>query len=79
MELTQLVGLSPSALSQHLSVLREAGLVAQRHQGKERYYKLEPQPLRQIHDWVTTFERFWDDKFSALGEYLERQDEDKDA
>lgn len=60
-----------SAVSQHLAVLREAGLVEIRREGKQRFYRLNPQPLRTVADWVRRYEPFWNRKLEALGEYLE--------
>ena len=67
--------MSQPALSQHLKVLRGAGLVSQRPQGRQRLYRLEARPLRQIHDWVAHYERFWDAKLDALGAYLDADEE----
>lgn len=64
-------GLSQPALSQHLKVLREAGLVAVRRDGRRRIYSLDPRPLRAIYDWVAHYERFWDEKLAALGKLLD--------
>jgi DNA-binding transcriptional ArsR family regulator len=64
------------ALSQHLRVLRQAGLVSCRRQGRQRLYRLRPEPLREIHDWLEHYRRFWDDKLEALGTYLDATEED---
>jgi DNA-binding transcriptional ArsR family regulator len=65
--------ISQPALSQHLKVLREVGLVQQRKNGKERIYSLDPRPLEEISDWLTHYEEFWKKKVAALGEHLERK------
>ncbi len=70
-ELVARFGVSQPAISQHLKVLRSAGLVSQRREGRLRHYRLEPAPLREVYDWVAHYERFWDDKLSALGTYLD--------
>jgi DNA-binding transcriptional ArsR family regulator len=59
------------AISQHLQVLREAGLVAERRDGRRRLYRLEPAPLKQVADWVAHYEAFWAEKLHALGDYLD--------
>lgn len=64
---------SQPAISQHLKVLREAGLVSVRRDGRIHYYKLEPLPLREVADWIDHYEQFWDDKLEALGAYLDRK------
>ena len=66
--------MSRPAVSQHLRILREAKLVSERRVGRERLYRLEPEPLREVNDWLARYERFWTDKLEALGEYLDRQD-----
>ena len=58
-------------LSQHLRVLRQAGLVAQRREGRERLYRIRPKRLKPVVDWVTQYERFWQRKLGALGDFLE--------
>jgi DNA-binding transcriptional ArsR family regulator len=61
------------AMSQHLRVLRQAGLVTHRRAGRERIYRIRPDPLRPVADWVGPYERFWKRKLRALGEFLERE------
>jgi DNA-binding transcriptional ArsR family regulator len=46
-------------VSKHLGVLREVGLVNVRHDGRQRYYRVNGQRLKPIHDWVMTFEKLW--------------------
>lgn len=59
------------AISQHLRVLSDAGLVRSRREGRERIYCLSPRPLRQAFDWLGHFESFWSDRLDALGEHLD--------
>ena len=61
------------AISQHLRVLRHAGLVSVRRVGRERRYRLRAQPLEEVYDWVAHYERFWRKKLKALGKYLDAQ------
>jgi len=61
-----------SAVSQHLRVLREVGLVRVRADGRERYYRLSPEPLREIYDWTRRYEAFWQDRLSRLGTHLDK-------
>jgi DNA-binding transcriptional ArsR family regulator len=60
------------AISQHLRVLREAGLVRERRLGRRRLYRLHPEPLREAYDWLGHYERFWQEKLLGLGEHLRR-------
>jgi DNA-binding transcriptional ArsR family regulator len=53
--------------------LLEAGLVAERRVGRERYYRLRPGSLREVREWVNRYDGFWMDRLGALGEHLERQ------
>lgn len=64
---------SQPAVSQHLRVLREAGLVHWERAGRSRRYSLNPTPLKDVYDWVAFFGRFWDEKLTALGRYLEKR------
>ena len=63
--------MSLPAISQHLSVLCEAGLVSDRRDGRQRFYRLNPEPLKQVSDWVNHYEEFWQEKLDVLGDYLE--------
>ena len=64
---------SQPALSKHLKVLREAGLVAVRAVGRERRYELRAEGLRSVAEWVSHYERFWTDRLDALGEVLDEE------
>lgn len=67
--------MSRPAVSQHLRVLREAGLVDERQAGRERLYRLRAERLREVREWLRKYERFWQERLAALGEYLEQEDE----
>lgn len=58
------------AISQHLRILREAGLVTERKRGRERYYRLRAAPLREVSTWIQQYEGFWQERLAALGEEL---------
>jgi DNA-binding transcriptional ArsR family regulator len=64
---------SQPALSQHLRVLREAGLVEARREGRERVYRLTPGPLREVAAWLEPYARFWRDRLEALGDHLDQE------
>lgn len=70
LELAESFDMTLSAVSQHLGVLRGAGLVSIRKAGKQRIYRLNAEPLKEVSAWVQTYEKFWTDKLAALGEYL---------
>jgi DNA-binding transcriptional ArsR family regulator len=65
--------ISQPAVSRHLAVLRAAGLVSQRQQGRTRIYRLEATQLQEVFDWVRHYEKFWDVKLDNLGRYLGRR------
>src|SRR5690242_7855083 len=50
---------SRPGIARHLRVLRAAGLVSARPEGRRRVYRLAPAPLRAVRDWVAAYERFW--------------------
>lgn len=64
--------MSQPSVSQHLRVLRDAGLVRTRRLGRQRIYQIRPRHLRTVVDWVAHFDKFWDDRLDALGRYLEK-------
>jgi len=72
------LGLSQSATSKHLRVLREVGLVYAHRDGKRRVYGLDARGLRPIHEWTGGFESFWSETLGRLDEYvrgLQRKEE----
>ena len=58
--------MSRPAVSQHLRVLLDAGLVSERRHGRERRYRLVPEELAQIYDWLAHYQRFWKDRLQNL-------------
>jgi DNA-binding transcriptional ArsR family regulator len=64
---------SQPAISQHLAVLREAGLVSVTPDGKRRLYALTAEPLAEVHAWAAHYERFWTTHLDRLGEVLARE------
>ena len=73
MELVEHFDISQPSVSEHLRVLREAGLVAARREGRRRVYHLDALPLKELSDWVKMYERFWKDKLDRLGRYLHKK------
>jgi DNA-binding transcriptional ArsR family regulator len=70
-ELAKAVGLSYSAVSQHLAILRDSGLVRRRKRGRHRLYRLDPAPLHDVHAWASRYERFWRGRLQRLRSILE--------
>ena len=64
-------GVTQSAISQHLRVLRDANLVEVRREGREWRYRLNADPLHDVANWLREYERFWTDRLNALETLLE--------
>lgn len=64
--------ISQPAVSRHLRVLREAGLVTVEVRAQRRIYRLDPAPLRELDDWLAGYRRFWDQRLDALGTEVRR-------
>jgi DNA-binding transcriptional ArsR family regulator len=69
-ELAASFDVSLPAISQHLRVLREVGLVRESRVGRQRRYRIAPAPLREVVEWVAYFERFWNQKLDQLERHL---------
>ncbi|WP_282152919.1 ArsR/SmtB family transcription factor [Ruegeria atlantica] len=72
-DLIQGRGMSGAAISRHLKVLREAGLVQQRVQGTQRMYSVQPDGLRAIAEWTISKRQFWENSLDRLGDLIERE------
>jgi len=70
-ELANRFEISFAAVSQHLKVLREAGLVSRRAEGRQRIYSLRPGRLRVVAEWTAGYRKFWESRLSRLGDYLD--------
>jgi DNA-binding transcriptional ArsR family regulator len=72
--LTEGGSVSQPAVSQHLKVLREAGLVAEQKVGRNVLYRVEPRGLAPLVDWMAVHTVFWRDRFDRLEGFLDRMD-----
>jgi DNA-binding transcriptional ArsR family regulator len=70
-DLVARLDLSQPGVSKHLKVLREAGLVDVRPDGKRRWYGLRAEPLAEVADWLEPYRRHWSDRLDALERHLE--------
>ncbi len=68
-------GVSQPAVSQHLAVLRHAGLVSERREGRYVRYAARPEGLKPLFDWLGFYGAFWRDRFDALEDLLKRMDQ----
>ncbi|WP_346840164.1 metalloregulator ArsR/SmtB family transcription factor [Microbulbifer sp. SAOS-129_SWC] len=73
--LTALAGVSQPAVSRHLGVLKQAGLVRDRHQGRQTHYSAQPAALSPLLDWTTEMTAFWQRRFDDLEDLLKRMDQ----
>ena len=73
-DLTARFDISQPAVSQHLASLRKAGLVAERRQGRHVFYRVEPEGLRPLVDWIAHYQGFWLARFDRLQALLEEMD-----
>jgi DNA-binding transcriptional ArsR family regulator len=77
-EIAEALDLKQPQTSKHLRVLRQVNLVSVRTEGKQRLYSLNAEKLQPVHDWVKTYERFWNERFDRLADYLSQlQTEEK--
>ena len=74
-DLTASFAISQPAVSQHLAVLKDAGLVAGRREGRRVYYRAEPHGLQPLVDWIAHHRAFWTARVARLEHLLDRMDE----
>jgi DNA-binding transcriptional ArsR family regulator len=63
--------MSRTAIAKHLHVLSEAKLIRGRKEGRERLYRLQPEPLEELQEWLSYYEQFWNNKLSMLKHVVE--------
>ncbi|WP_211596690.1 ArsR/SmtB family transcription factor [Phreatobacter stygius] len=68
-------GISQPAMSQHLGVLRQAGLVVERRQGRHVNYRVNPDGLAQMFEWLQRYRAFWPERVEALKQLLKEMDQ----
>jgi DNA-binding transcriptional ArsR family regulator len=73
--LTRRSGVSQPAVSKHLGVLKLAGLVHNRREGRETHYRADPQGLEPLIDWMKLYGTFWHDRLDRLESLLSRMDQ----
>lgn len=69
-ELAEPFNLSKSAITKHVKVLESAGLLQRRIDGRVHHCELNPEPLKQVSEWVNFYEQFWSRKFDSLDQFL---------
>jgi DNA-binding transcriptional ArsR family regulator len=66
------LSLDQPSVSKHLGVLRNVGLVKVRRDGRHRFYKTNAEAIRPLHDWASTFERYWTHQLARVKELAEK-------
>jgi DNA-binding transcriptional ArsR family regulator len=73
--LTARAGVSQPAVSKHLGILKQAGLVLDRHAGRQTHYSAQRAALAPLVDWTSRMAGFWDGRLDALDDLLKRMDQ----
>src|SRR5580704_16929254 len=73
--LTDHAGVSQPAVSKHLGVLKNVGLVRARHKGRQTHYSARPRGLAPLVNWMSFYSCFWHDRFDRLEDLLKRMDQ----
>ncbi len=74
-EIERRLRMAQPTASKHLRVLREAGFVESTVDAQRRLYRLRPEPLQELDDWIAPFRRFWSTHVDALERHLDRMDD----
>jgi DNA-binding transcriptional ArsR family regulator len=77
-QLVERLELSQPAVSKHLRILREAGLVDVRVDAQRRVYRVRPDPLRAVDEWLAPYRRMWASRLEDLERHLDEMDDDDD-
>ena len=70
-ELAQPFDMSMPAVSKHLRVLEQAGLISRRHEAQWRWCRIEAGPLKEVSDWAEHYRQLWEQRFDRLDDYLQ--------
>ncbi|MEQ8809819.1 MAG: metalloregulator ArsR/SmtB family transcription factor [Imperialibacter sp.] len=70
--------MSRPAISQHIKILTECGLIVIDQKGRERYCQVQPEKLSAVADWLEPFRKMWENRFNQLDNLLTQLKEDKD-
>ncbi len=69
--------LEQPSVSKHLRVLKDVGLVHMRRDGRQAFYRTNAEAIRPLHDWTSTFERYWAHQLNRIKERAERKDKEE--
>jgi DNA-binding transcriptional ArsR family regulator len=76
-DLVETLGMSQPAVSKHLRVLRDARLVGVRVDAQRRVYRITPEPLREVDEWLAPYRELWESALSDLERHLDEMDEEQ--
>ena len=76
-EIERQLGMTQPMVSKHLRVLREAGFVESTVDAQRRLYRLKPEPLQKVDEWLAQFRRFWSAHIDALERHLDRMERER--
>src|ERR1700744_2218765 len=68
--------ISRPAVSKHINILTQCGLLTIKQQGRDRYCKADLSKLNQVHNWLEQYRKFWNTKLDALGDFLEKEEKE---
>ena len=71
--------ISRPAISKHIKILNECGIIAIRKVGRERYCQIQPKELAPVYDWVEPYRKLWEEKLDAFEEYLNKLQSKQDT
>ncbi|KNG95321.1 ArsR/SmtB family transcription factor [Pseudaestuariivita atlantica] len=71
-QITDRFDMTRAAVKKHLTVLSDGGLITTEVRGRERINRLDPAGFAPVRDWLTFFDRFWDDRLTALTDAIEK-------
>ena len=74
-DLVNRLKLSQPGVSKHLRVLREAGLVSVRTEAQRRIYRVRPEPLAEVAEWLEPYRKLWAERLDALERHLDEEDQ----
>jgi DNA-binding transcriptional ArsR family regulator len=75
-DLVDVLEIAQPTVSKHLKTLREAGLVVVRPDAQRRWYRLQPEPLRELDAWLAPYREAWSERLDALSRHLDRMEEE---
>lgn len=78
-EISKKFNVTPSAISQHLKILREAEIIKMEKRAQQRIYKINPSAIEGMEDWINRMKKLWDGRFQRLQELLEEPKNMKDG